>query len=172
MTYNIHPIFVHFPIALLFIYSIIKILPFKKWLPKIAWDDICFVVLIVGVLGAFMALSTGDTAEHLSKANHHLINIHATFASISTWLYVALLLGEISHFFNQSKLAEKVSLLKFKKVTAFCEKLFYGKLFSKIVSLVALLFITLTGMLGGIIVYGVSADPFASTLLKILGISI
>ena len=172
MTYNIHPIFVHFPIALLFIYSIIKILPFKKWLPKIAWGDIGFVVLVVGVLGAFVSLSTGDSAEELSTANRTLINTHATFAGISTWLYVALLLGEISHFFNQSKLAEKISLLKLKKITTFFEKFLYGKLFSKIVSLVALIFITITGMLGGIIVYGISADPFASVLLKILGISL
>ena len=58
MTYNIHPLFVHFPIAFLFIYSLIKIVPVKKWLPKVSWKDIERVLLVVGVLGAFAALSS------------------------------------------------------------------------------------------------------------------
>ena len=69
MTYNIHPIFVHFPIALLFIYSIIKIIPFKKWFPKVTWDYLGFILLIIGVLGAFVASSTGEIADELIQKN-------------------------------------------------------------------------------------------------------
>ena len=91
MTYNIHPIIVHFPIALLFLYSIIKILPLNKWLPKVAWRDIERVLLVFGVLGAFVALATGQIARHLIQPNRDLIHAHSNFASISTWLYGLLL---------------------------------------------------------------------------------
>ena len=84
MTYNIHPLFVHFPIALLFVYSIIKILPLQKWLPNVAWKHIERVLLLVGVLGAFAALSTGEIAEHLTRPNHDLVETHQRAGSGAT----------------------------------------------------------------------------------------
>ena len=98
--YNIHPLLVHFPIALLFLYSVIKILPFKRWFPKIAWRDIERVLLLVGVLGAFAALATGDTAEHLVHPNRQLVDAHSTFGAVATWIYGALLVGEFAAVIN------------------------------------------------------------------------
>jgi len=172
MQYNIHPIFVHFPIALLCLYSIIQIIPFKKWLPKIAWTDVGFIMLVVGVLGAFVALMTGEVAEEMVRANDSLVELHAFFAGASTWLYGALLVGELSRIITSQSFIEKASLQKAKTVLVIVKKILHDSFFAKIVVVVALLSIGMTGLLGGALVYGTTADPFTGIVLKIFGITI
>ena len=77
-----------------------EIFPFKKWFPKISWKGTELLLLVIGVIGAFIASSTGETAEHLINKNHQLIGIHSTFAGISTFLYSLLLIGEIFFLIN------------------------------------------------------------------------
>lgn len=172
MTYNIHPILVHFPIALLLLYSVIKILPLQKWLPKVDWKDIERVLLVVGVLGAFVSLATGETAEHLVRSNRQLVEMHAAFASLATWLYSALLLGEVSVILNMRLGMSSQKWGSLLRITHFLEKILCNKVFSSIIAFVALIAITLTGLLGGVMVYGVSADPVAPAVLSLLGITI
>jgi uncharacterized membrane protein len=170
MTYNIHPIIVHFPIALLFLYSIIKILPLVKWLPKVAWKDIESTFLVFGVLGAFLANTTGEIAEHLVRPDHDLVEMHAFFAGISTWIYGLLLLGEILSV-AIPLLATKINFQKFIKYLSYVEKILTQKLLSKLLALLGLIAISITGMLGGVMVYGLSADPMAKIVLQILGLN-
>ena len=159
----------HFPIALLFIYSIIKILPLKRWLPSVAWRDTERALLLFGVLGAFAALATGDIAEHIAKPNRQLVDMHSTFGALATWLYCALLMGEIVaiiHTSYQSKIqSEKVRVLLLK-----IEKILCNPLFSKIFAFLGFVAISITGLLGGVMVYGLSADPVAGFVVKMLGI--
>lgn len=171
MTYNIHPIFVHFPIALLFIYSVIKILPFKKWISSVSWQHIERFLIVFGVFGAFVSLATGGTAEHLARANRQLIEVHSTFASISTFIYCVLLFGEIIFILNNSY----QSLIKTEKVKSFLiklERLICNPFVSKLLALLGFISISITGLLGGVIVYGVSADPIAGFVIKLLGINL
>ncbi|MEN9614123.1 MAG: hypothetical protein RLZZ347_430 [Candidatus Parcubacteria bacterium] len=171
MQYNLHPIFVHFPIALLFVYSIIKILPFQKWFPKVSWKHIERALLVVGVGGAFLALATGDTAERLAHANRQLVNAHSTFAGVATWLYGALLLGEILSVYNP-KIFLKITSASLQKVLSALERFLTRPLFSRVIAFVALVAISITGLLGGVIVYGTTADPIAGFVLNILGITL
>lgn len=172
MTYDLHPIFVHFPIALLVIYSIIEILPLSKWFPRVAWKDIARVLLVVGLLGGFAALATGDTAEHLSRPNRQLVNMHSLFAGTSIWLYAALLIGEIAAYVS-TKAAWLTKLGKTgTAIILFIKRFLSEGLISKSIVLLALIAISVTGLLGGVMVYGVTADPLANIVLKILGISL
>jgi uncharacterized membrane protein len=170
MTYNIHPLFVHFPIALLLVYSFIKILPFDRWFPKVAWKDIERALLFFGVLGAFAALLTGDTAEHLFVPDRKTVDMHSAFATISTYMYGALLLGELLAYFNP-KLLPKITLVWLRNVMTFLASLLTNRVFSRVLALLALVAITVTGLLGGVMVYGTTADPLAGVVLKVLGIS-
>jgi hypothetical protein len=170
MIYNIHPIFVHFPIALLFIYSIVKILPFKKWLPKVTWNYFEIILLSIGVVGAFVASSTGEMVEHLVK-NKQLVETHSTFASISTIIFCSLLVGEILSFLTVSFIPIKLNLPKINNIFVYIQKILTHHIFSKILAFLGLIAITITVMLGGIIVYGVSADPLAAPLLNLLNIA-
>jgi uncharacterized membrane protein len=172
MTYNIHPLFVHFPIAFLFVFSIIKILPLKTWFPKIAWKDIERAMLLVGVLGAFAALQTGETAEHLVTPNHQLVEMHSTFADIATWIFAGLLVGEIVTILNsyEAKLDKKFKYVL--KITHFLERILSNRGVSVTLVGLGLISIMITGLLGGLMVYGLSSDPLAPIVLKILGIAL
>lgn len=170
MTYNIHPILVHFPIALLFVYSIIKILPFKKWFASVAWKDIERIFLLLGVFGSFASLATGDTAEHIIKTNHQLVEMHATFAGLSTWIYSILLAGEVILILNISY----QSLIKNEKIKTILNKIgniINNEIISKILAILGFIAIFITGLLGGVITYGTSADPIAKIVLNLLGIN-
>ena len=171
MSYNIHPIFVHFPIAMLFVYSLIKIIPFQKWFPKVSWKQIELVLLVIGVLGACAALYTGGVAEDLVHPNHQLTEMHSTFAGLSTGLYGALLFGELLVFLTPAIIPK----LKIKKLTVtliWIQKLLTQKIVSEILALLGFIAITITGLLGGAIVYGATADPIAGFVLKLLGITL
>ncbi len=170
MTYNIHPIFVHFPIALLCFYSIIKIVPFSKWFPKVSWKHIERALLVVGVLGAFISSATGEAIEHLVKVNHQILEMHSLFAGISTALYGALLFGELLVFITPL-LPQYKQLKSLNTILIVIQKLLTGKSVSTGLSLLGLVAISITGLLGGILVYGTTADPFAGILLQPLGIS-
>lgn len=172
MQYNIHPIIVHFPIALLFLYAIIKILPLQKWLPKVAWRDIERVLLLFGVLGAFAALATGDTAEHLVRPNRQLVDMHSNFGAASAWIFGALLVGEIAAIFNTYKDRISSSWQWLLQLSLFLEKILCNKIFSIILAIVGLIAIAITGLLGGVIAYGLTADPVAPFVVKLLGITL
>ncbi len=171
MTYNIHPLFVHFPIALLFIYSIIKVLPLEKWLPSISWKHIERALLVFGTLGAFAALTTGEIAEQISKPNHQLVEMHSAFANISTWIYAALLLGEILTVIKDRLAVKLETVVYVKKIIILVQKILTNEILSVTLAFLGLVAISVTGLLGGVMVYGTSADPVAGIILKILGIN-
>ncbi len=171
MQYNIHPILVHFPIALLFIYSIIKIIPLKRWFPRIAWRDVERVLLLIGVIGAFAALSTGEIAEHFAIRNHKLVEMHAAFAATATWMYGLLLAGEIVLELNKTTfILRKNNLIA--TTLRVVEKVLCNRVLYILLAIVGLCTLAITGLLGGVITYGVNADPFAGIVLKVLGISL
>ncbi len=171
MTYNIHPIIVHFPIALLFLYSVIKILPFKKCLPSFAWMDVERVLLFFGVVGAFVASSTGEIAEHLVRPDNNLVEAHEFFAGLSTWLYGLILAGEILAIMSVA-IRTKIKLQKYAPIVTFFEKILHNQKLCKLLAFFGIISITITGMLGGVMVYGLAADPLAPLVLQILGITI
>ena len=152
-------------------YSVIKILPFKRWFPKVAWRDVERVLLLVGVMGAFVALATGDTAEHLFHPNRQLVNMHSNFAGIATFLYGALLAGELLSVVNPMILP-KLMIAPLSKFLVWLEKLLTNDIFAKIVAFLALIAISVTGLLGGAMVYGATADTVAGWVIKMLGITL
>lgn len=169
MAYNIHPIFVHFPIALLFLYSLIKLIPFEKWFPKVSWKQIENVLLLVGVLGAFVALSTGEIAEHLVQPNQQLVDIHSMFASIATLFYCLLILGEVLSFLTPS-IIPKLNSPKVTNFFVYIQKILTSSFVSKSLALLGLIAISLTGLLGGAMVYNTTADPMTGIILHMFGI--
>lgn len=169
MTYNIHPLVVHFPIAFLLLYSLFKIFPFERWIPKISWRQVRFILLLAGVLGAVVASMTGEVAEHLVRPDRSIVEMHSLFAAVSTWIYAALLAGELLAFLNPY-FAQKFSQVRLLKVSLLIERILTHRALSIFLSIVGVIAISLTGLLGGFMVYGASADPFATLILGMLGI--
>lgn len=142
-----------------------------RWFPKVGWKDIEHMVLVVGVLGAFAALATGDMAEHLARPNRNLVEMHSTFAALATWMYGALLVGEAALLFRLHDFTPDSFFIRFKKGALILERLLCHPIASKVIAGLALIAISVTGLLGGVMVYGLSADPVAGFVVQLLGIS-
>ena len=171
MTYNIHPILVHFPIALLFIYSILKVVPLKKWIPSFAWKDIERVFLLFGVLGGFAAFMTGDTAEEIVHPNPQLVDMHSSFAAAAVTIYCLLLAGEVAALIL-IKYGPKIKSSFILKSLILIEKNFTNPAFSIVLAIVGFVTISITGLLGGVMAFGTTADPLSAPMLKLLGITL
>lgn len=170
MQYNIHPIFVHFPIAFLMLYSLIKILPLQKWISSISLKVVERILLTAGILGGLLALQTGEIAEHLTNPNHDILEMHEFFASSSVRVYGVILLGELMVIFGSfvnSKIQNKTVL----DIYGTLVTLLTNKYLVIILAVVGVVAIALTGLLGGVMVYGTSADPLAEPILSLLGIN-
>lgn len=170
MHYNIHPLFVHFPIALLFIYSLVQILPLQRWIPSTPWRSVGNVLLIAGFLGALAAASTGDIAAQLSQPNHVILELHELFASAVQGLY-GILIGSlvvkaIISQWNKLRQYRVVSILL--SITDFVDR----RWVTIMVSVLGLLALVITGIFGGAMVYGATADPLATPLLHLFGVKI
>ena len=169
---NIHPLFVHFPIGLLVVYSVLEIIAYA-W-PSIKRQSWIFPVkaflLFAGALGAFAALFTGGIAKDLIRhtSNYtYVIKVHSTFAAVTTILYVILAMAYLVRIFDRNGWGNRiVGTNKFlASVWNFKKRFWYLILDTWLLPLIALLALIgmfVTGALGAAIVYGPNADPFVS----------
>ncbi|MEI6400281.1 MAG: DUF2231 domain-containing protein [bacterium] len=157
---NIHPIFVHFPIALLTFYALFEVFAWKKVKATTWFIYVKATLLFIGVLSGFAALNTGGSAEDLIGRSN-LIETHATFATASMWLFVILSLVYIIGF-----ILESAYIINFPKLQNLLNGIqnYINKFYFLIpaIAFIGLIFITITGALGGAIVYGPDIDPIVS----------
>ena len=92
---RLHPFIVHFPITLFtiyFLFELYAVMLKKEYLAKSA-----LVILLLGVIGAFGAVLTGNQAfssfNDWQPASLKIFNEHQTYANITTWYFFALLIG-------------------------------------------------------------------------------
>lgn len=175
---NLHPLFVHFPIALLTVYALMELVRFKKIAGQAYWFYAKAILLMLGGAGALAAYFTGDTAKDTVNTGgfnspisnfRQVVSIHENFADLSLvifgilavgYLVVWLNLEDISRFFSRNSLPVQLWQAVVRLASFFVE--------TKLVILLALLgliCITITGGLGGRMVYGTNADPFLKPML-------
>ncbi len=171
MTYNLHPIFVHFPIALFLLYSLLRLLPWPKKFPPVNWQIPRIVILVVGLLGAWLANLTGDLAKHLSHPQSSLVEMHESFAGASINIYIIILIIELLIFVKPQWLQTKY-FNKSANVILRLKQLLTKDWILILLAIAGAITIAITGLLGGVMVYGLTADPLAAPLLKLLGLSI
>jgi len=175
---NIHPLVVHFPIALLAIYSLLEIVAYFSWkLRQQPWlGGVKLFLLLVGSLSAFAALVTGGMAEDFAReASRYaaVIEIHAPVAGVTTLLYLILAAAYTVRIFDERGWSARIvgqsvflrSILRFKQWAA---HLILDTWLLPVLVLVALAGLMVTGALGTVIVYGPSADPFVSFIYHLL----
>jgi uncharacterized membrane protein len=131
-----HPRVVHFPIAILLTYVLFETLGAitkKDFLQKGA-----HLLLLLGVIAAFVAVQTGERAEmafdYWNKDASALMEIHEQYANLTIWYFAVLLVGR--------------TVLVFKKK--------FNKVFSYVFVLLAFVgayFVYQTGDHGGRMVY-------------------
>jgi uncharacterized membrane protein len=169
---NIHPLFVHFPIGFLVVYSVLEIFTYA-W-PSIRRQSWLFPVkaflLFVGVLGAFAALVTGGIAKEsfeVVNSKYPIIVVHIPFAVATTILYFILASAYLVRIFDRNGWGNRiVGTNSFLRSIWNFKKRFWSLILDTwllpVLALLALIGMTVTGALGAAIVYGPDADPFVS----------
>ncbi|MBI3231686.1 MAG: hypothetical protein HYZ51_01235 [Candidatus Doudnabacteria bacterium] len=161
---NIHPIFVHFPIALFSVYTFFEVLRFP-FLTRQAWYFYVKAVLVIaGSLASFVTAATGLMAQKFMEG-HPALEYHEFFALLTAVVFVVVALSYALSWYAREKAASGVIL------ESWLVKLTQWIVNGKAVILLAVLgFITLTitGGLGGVMVYGTEADPFFKPVYNLL----
>ena len=90
---SIHPKVVHFPLAFLMVYPIIELLALIT--KKQFFINSANLFLLIGTLGAFLAVFTGNQAyseiKNWSKTGLEIFNSHQMFANYTMWFFTGLL---------------------------------------------------------------------------------
>jgi len=168
---NIHPFFVHFPIALFIVYSVLEIVVYA-WptLRRPLWVfPVKAFLLFCGVLAALVALATGGIAEDLieGSARSYILEVHSPFAGATTLLYLVLAAAYLVRIFQMKGWGNQLfgSNRFFSPILRLKEYLAHLVLDTGMLPMLAflgLIGITITGALGAAIVYGPNTDPFVS----------
>lgn len=171
---NIHPMIVHFPIALLTIYSVLELIRIKKVLEKPWFKYVKGAFVIIGSLSSSLALSTGEMAEELYEKSElkNLIETHSAWAGFATYVFAILAIIYAIHFISESTLNEKIQKTFLRSfwnfLTSISEKLFTTTWLMMTAAFVGLVALTVTGGLGGAIVYGPDVDPIVKIIYTTL----
>jgi len=157
---NIHPLVVHFPIALLVLYVFFEVLPFEQWYPRAAWKDIKTILVSFGGLGILAALATGQLAEQsFFTANiATILHLHKLFAGASAAIFGIIAAAYVIQWI----FGKHTSALRYIKDRMFFLEAFFSIVLKRwVVTPLAILgffVLAMTGVLGAIMVYGPSND--------------
>lgn len=180
---NIHPIFVHFPIALLTLYAVLEIaIPLKikafrlfKWdtsprfekmyqlLTNPVWTSIKAFLVLVGTVLTFATLQTGEWAEEIYRSTGvngtsqigRLIETHSTFADFTMIVFSVLAVGYLAQILWNTY---TLTLQKYTFIPAISNIILHPKV-APLLAFVGIIALTITGALGGAIAHGPNTDP-------------
>jgi uncharacterized membrane protein len=147
---DLHPLIVHFPVALLTIYAVLELIRFKKVLAKPYWFFVKAMFVIFGALGAAAAYLTGPDA----LARSPLGQMHQNFATITLSIFAVIGFAY---------------LLEWKKPNRYSGFVLRPYIIIPL-ALLGLVAVVITGGLGGALVYGTNFDPFMAPIFKFLGV--
>lgn len=157
---NIHPIFVHFPIALLSIYAFFEVVRVRSW-QKSAWiKPVKTILLSIGVVFAYFSLSTGETAEHLLSDDRlrSIVEKHSFFADITTYLFLIPAVAYLFELILSSSFSIKIPALILRLMKWYSTKIVVTPI-RILCAIVGTITVFIVGALGGAIVYGPATDP-------------
>ena len=139
---NIHPAFIHFPIALLFLYTVLELVPLERIVPSVPWKSIRHFLLYSGTLFIIPTIATGLIAARI-VGESDLVEMHERAAFT---LFVIFVLASIS-------------------------SRWYPRWFvQKTLTLFGLVSLFVVGSLGAAVVYGYEVDPIVSFITSLLGL--
>ncbi len=163
---NVHPLLVHFPVAMFTVFAFLEFLPEKKIAKYIDINikyHIGLFLLVVGVAGASAALASGEAIEDSFRALNYIVEVHSAFATATTWIFGALLFAYIFKYIARlqfwTNLQKQFSFLQFVQKLA---NVLFQRQVRLLLAIIGLISISITGALGGAIAYGPEIDPFVS----------
>lgn len=154
---DLHPIIVHFPVALLVLYGVFELFSVRKLARMPYWFYVKAIFVIFGALGALAAFLTGKSASYYAKGVA-LVDMHARFATATVILSVIIALAYLLVWFGKEKVQE------------YAWKFLSNRGAMIPLALAIIILIIITGALGGAIIYGTQFDPLMAPVFKLLGV--
>lgn len=167
---NLHPIFIHFPIAFLTIYSLMEMVRLKKIIALPYWFYVKAICIILGTASAYVTLLSGQLIEEMFEEANGLVEVHSVMAKATTFLFTIIAFLYIlswvqkGNFSFTKKLRNNLLWIYLLKLQEFILK----TQLIIILAFTGLLLITITGALGGIITFGPNTDPLTKFIYEIL----
>lgn len=166
---NIHPIFVHFPIALLTLYALLELLRFR-FLKNPYVFYIKVVLLLLGTASTFLALPTGGLAERYHVDVKDLVEKHEMFAVFSTMVFLTLSANYLVKLAADYYLTHTVptSLVKVFNLASLMQRKIFATPVVVFLAALGLVFLIITGALGGSIAHGFGQDPITDFITSLV----
>jgi len=167
---DLHPLFVHFPIALLTLYSFLEVI--RGFTKAMYWKQVRFVLVSIGTLSAFVALSSGEGAEHAftNRDLFTVLKMHSFIASTTTWIYAILATSYLFLWLKDQQYIVKVLPNFIQKLFSICIMIstkILGTILAPLLAIMGFIGLSLTGAMGAILVYGPDFDPITSMVYKL-----
>jgi uncharacterized membrane protein len=150
----LHPIIIHFPIALLTLYGVIELVRFQRVLDKPYWFYTKAILISFGALGALAGVVTGGIASNWYIGGPRIFVMHQVFGLITLLISAVIALGYQFHWHKMNRFSEFVMKPKILVILA----------------LLLLFCITTVGGIGGALSRGTTFDPLMAPIFKLLGI--
>lgn len=166
---NIHPLIVHFPIALLTTYAVFECLRLNFITRQTYWKYVKATLAILGTAGGYAALLTGDIAKELNNdpSLRQLIHTHEFFAKLSVLIFSVVAAGYAVAWIKELPVA--AWLKKFGPLWALAlwlQRLITETPLTILLAIAGLAALMITGALGATIVYGPDQDIFTSVIYR------
>lgn len=108
-----HPLSVHFPIALLIVGFLFKLIALK--FKSEIWSGGGTVLLVLGTLGAWIAIYTGNLADGIVSrkiCDPTVLKDHENFAYTATWFFTGALAMDLFKYVKKSFFAHQQKIIR------------------------------------------------------------
>lgn len=171
MSFNVHPFIVHFPVALLTLYVLLEFFRLKILTKQTYYFYLKSLLLIFGTAGAGFAILSGKLAEeNIGEDVNYLVHTHELWAFLTFGLFAICTLSYFIIWVERDFNSQFVIKLKNFVLWQFFTKFARAFLESPLIVILAFLgfvALSITGALGGSIVYGGNSDPFSQLIYNI-----
>lgn len=161
--FDIHPVIVHFPIALLTLYFLTEIFstPLEKRFPRLPFTKL--FLLFFGAAGTWAAAASGEIAEENFEGSS-LVEAHSASGEVTMWIFTIIAAAYLWRYVIQPFIEKKSPTLPgvVTSVPLRLSRFILARPIAVGLSFIGLLSLTITGALGGAIVYGPDTDPVVS----------